>query len=636
MSGLLSLKTWFSVGVRRRPTGIFNAIYVPLAIVISIYVIAAATLVIIDPWTLAMLFFAGMVTLTFLSTGATEDSDPTRPSLLDLVFAGLAAASGIYFAIHADRIIDRIVLLDPLTGADLFFAYVVLGLTLEVTRRATGLGLTVLVLVFAIYNLFGHNLRGVLQHGYIDFQHFLEIVVFTTDGIFGLPLRVAATYAFMFVLFGALLQACGGGDFFFNLAAAISGRKAGGPAKVAVVSSGLYGMLSGSPTADVVTTGSITIPMMKRLGYSGRYAGAIEVASSTNGSLTPPIMGTAAFIMVDFTGLDYRDICFAAIFPSLLNYICVYAQVHFSARRLGMGAMSESRIPALWATLKDGGIFIVPLAVLVWALVEGYTPTMVAVYGCLAVLGVSMFRPGRRLGPAAIGKALVETCNLVVPVVGAVAAAGMVIAGITMTGLAAKFAHVVYGITDAQLLPTLLIAAGLTTLLGMGMPTPSAYILAAALMAPMVQELGVSVMATHMFILYYAVMSAITPPVAVAAFAAAPLADDNPLYIAALACKFSIAAFLVPFVFIYGPELLLEGPWHATLVTLVKAVAGLIMMAAAIEGFLFRPLTRWQRLVLAAGGLALVLPRLELAIAGVAVLAAFLAHWHLRGRRRAA
>ena len=634
MNGLLSLKTWFSVGARRRPAGVYRWIFLPFALAVSVYVIAAATFIIIDPWTLTVLFYAGMLALAFLTTGAFEDSDAREPSRLDLVLAALSVAAGTYFAVKADSIIDRIVLLDPLTTPDVFFAVVVFLLTLEVTRRATGLGLTVVVLAFVAYNLWGDRLSGVLQHGEIGFRHFLEITVFTTDGIFGLPLRVAATYAFMFVLFGTLLQACGGGDFFYDFAAALSGRQAGGPAKIAVVSSGMYGMVSGSPTADVVTTGSITIPIMKRLGYSGRYAGAIEVAASTGGSIMPPVMGTAAFIMVDFTGIEYREIATAALIPAILYYVCIYAQVHFSARRRGFGAL-QGQIPRMLATLREGGLFVVPLGVLTAALLYGYTPTMVAVFGLLAVLAVAMLRAKTRIGPLALVKVLTETCFRMVPVTGACAAAGLVIAGITMTGLAAKFGHVVYGITDAQMLPTLLIAAAVTTVLGMGMPTPSAYILAAALMAPMIEKLGVSLLATHMFILYYAVMSALTPPVAVAAYAAAPIADDNPLHIAALAVKFALAAFLVPFVFIYGPELLLEGPWHATLVTLATAAVGLIVLAAAIEGFLFRPLAGWQRVVLAAAGFSLVLPSLQLAIAGGAVLAAFLGQWYLRGRHAA-
>lgn len=632
LNALLSLKTWFSVGIRRRPVGVYRWIFLPLALVVSVYVIAAATFVIIDPWTLTVLFFTGMLTLAFLTTGAFEHSDSKRPSYMDVALAVVSLVTGLYFTVRANALADRIVLLDPLTTGDVFFATTVFLLTLEITRRATGLGLTAVVLVFVAYNLWGHHFTGVLQHGEISFQHLLEIAIFTTDGIFGLPLRVAATYAFMFVLFGTLLQACGGGDFFYDFAAALSGRRAGGPAKIAVVSSGMYGMVSGSPTADVVTTGSITIPIMKRLGYSGRYAGAIEVAASTGGSIMPPVMGTAAFIMVDFTGIEYREIALAALIPAILYYICVYAQVHFSARRRGLGAL-DGPIPRMLPTLREGGLFIVPLLVLTVALLYHYTPTMVAAFGLLAVLAVASLRAKTRIGPLGLVKVLTETCYRMVPVVGACAAAGLVIAGITMTGLAAKFAHLVYGVTDAQLLPTLLIAAALTTVLGMGMPTPSAYILAAALIAPMIEELGVSLLATHMFVLYYAVMSALTPPVAVAAYAAASIAEDNPLHIAAIAVKFALAAFLVPFVFVYGPELLLEGPWHATLITLATAIAGLIVLAAAIEGFLFRPLVAWQRLALAAAGFALVLPSTQLAWIGGVVVAAFIGHWQLRGRR---
>jgi TRAP-type uncharacterized transport system fused permease subunit len=251
------------------------------------------------------------------------------------------------------------------------------------------------------------------------------------------------------------------------------------------------------------------------------------------------------------------------------------------------------------------------------------------------VLAVALLRASTRIGPVGLVKVLSETCYRMVPVAGACAAAGLVIAGITMTGLAAKFAHVVYGITDAQLLPTLIVAAAITTVLGMGMPTPSAYILAAALMAPMIEKLGVPTLETHMFILYYAVMSALTPPVAVAAYAAASIADDNPLYIAGLAVKFALAAFVVPFVFVYAPELLLDGPWHATLATLGTAIPGFIILAAAIEGFMFRRLAGWERLLLAAAGFMLVLPSMRLAVIGGLVYAAFAAHWFWRGRRAA-
>jgi TRAP transporter 4TM/12TM fusion protein len=531
---------------------------------------------------------------------------------------------------------QRIALLDPLTNWDIVFATVVFLLTLEITRRTTGLGLTTLVLVFVAYNLWGHHLGGVIKHGYIDYQHFIEITVFTTDGIFGVPIRVAATYAFLFVMFGTLLQACRGGEFFFDFAAAISGRQSGGPAKVAVLSSGMYGMISGSPTSDVVTTGSITIPIMKRLGYSGALAGAIEVAASTGGSLVPPVMGTAAFIMVDFTGIEYRTIAIAALIPAVLYYVSVYAQVHFRSRSQGLQPMDEDKIPRLLATLKEGGLFFVPLAALTVALLQGYTPTYVAVVGSVVVLGVAVLRKHTRIGVIAIGKVLVETCYRMVPVAGATAAAGLIIGGITMTGLAGKFAHVVYGITDAQLFPTLLLAGALTVVLGLGMPTPSAYILASALMAPILSELGVATLQAHLFVLYFAVMSALTPPVAVAAYAASSIAEDNPLYIAVLAVKFALAAFLVPFAFVYGPELLMIGSPGAILIAALTAAAGLVLIAAAIEGYLDRPLAVGFRLPLGLSGLGLMFTDLTVMLISLAVVAALFAPRAVRllGRRR--
>ena len=546
-----SLQTWFSVGVRRRPTGIYELIFTPFAVLVGAYVIIAATLIIISPWTLSVLFFSGIGALGFLTTGSFEHSDVEKPSFVDIILALLCVAVGFYFSIHAASIVNRIVLLDELTELEIIFGSIVFVLTLEITRRTTGLGLTVIVFIFVAYNMFGHLLDGVLQHGKIDYLHFLEITVFTTDGIFGLPVRVAATYAFMFVMFGTVLHACGGGDFFFNFAAAISGRSPGGPAKVAVISSGMYGMLSGSPTSDVVTTGSITIPIMKRLGYRGAHAGAIEVAASTGGSFVPPVLGTAAFLMVDFAGLEYLQIAIAAIIPAILYYASIYAQVHFSCVRQGFGRLDDDLIPSFIETIKGGWLFVVPLVVLTTALIMGYTPTMVGIMGTVAVLAVSIFKASTRIGPVGLAKALSETCYRMVPVAGACAAAGLIIGGMTMTGLAGKFAHLVNGLTDGHMFLTLLVTACLTVVLGLGMPTPSAYILSAALMTPILSQIGVPTLPAHMFVFYYAVMSALTPPVAVAAYAASSIAEDNPLLIAVMAVKFALAAFIVPFAFLF-------------------------------------------------------------------------------------
>jgi TRAP transporter 4TM/12TM fusion protein len=612
---------WFSVGVRRKPTGWLTWVVTPLAVALAIYVIVAATVLIIAPWELTAIFLCGIITLAFLSVGAFPNSNPERPSILDYFFALASFATGVYFALKSQEFIDRIALLSELSQWDLAFGIAMVLLTLEITRRTTGLGLTVVVLIFIAYNFYGHHLGGVLQHGEIDYVHFIDIMVYTTDGIMGLPARVAATYAFMFVLFGVVLYFAKGADFFFDIAAAISGGKPGGPAKVAVVSSGLFGMVSGSPTADVVTTGSVTIPAMKKLGYGGAVAGAVETSASTGGSIMPPVMGSAAFLMAEYTGISYRDIAIAALLPALLYYICVYAQVHFRAVRLKLAGLDPSEIPSFWSSMKKGAIFFIPLTVLTISLLYGYTATMVAIFGSIAVIVVSWFRSDTRLGPVALWNALAETTFRMVPVAGATAAAGLVIAGITMTGLASKFAHVVYAMTDANQFMALVGGGALTLILGCGMPTPSAYILAAVLMGPLMNQLGIGVLAGQMFLLYFAVMSAITPPVAVAAYAAASIAEANPMTIAMHAVKLSLAAFVVPFVFVFGPELLWQGPVWKTAITFITAAAALILLAGAIERYSKWCESWWTRILLAVGALCMISPDLWFTALGV-VLAA--------------
>jgi TRAP transporter 4TM/12TM fusion protein len=623
---------WFSVGVRRKPTGWLVWVVTPLAVALAVYVIVAATVLIIAPWELTAIFLCGIITLAFLSVGAFPNSDPDKPHPLDYAFALASFVTGAYFSLKSQEFVDRIALLSELSHWDLAFGIAMVLLTLEITRRTTGLGLTVIVLIFIAYNFYGHHLGGVLQHGEIDYVHFIDIMVYTTDGIMGLPARVAATYAFMFVLFGVVLYFAKGADFFFDIAAAISGGKAGGPAKVAVVSSGLFGMVSGSPTADVVTTGSVTIPAMKRLGYGGAVAGAVETAASTGGSIMPPVMGSAAFLMAEYTGISYRDIAIAALLPALLYYICIYAQVHFRAVRLKLAGLDPSEIPAFWPSLRKGALFFVPLTILTVSLLYGYTATMVAIFGTIAVIAVSWMQRDTRLGPVALWNALAETTFRMVPVAGATAAAGLVIAGITMTGLASKFAHVVYAMTDANQFMALAVGGVLTLVLGCGMPTPSAYILAAVLMGPLMNQLGIDVLAGQLFLLYFAVMSAITPPVAVAAYAAASIAEDNPMTIAMHAVKLALAAFVVPFVFVFGPELLWKGPLWRTVITFGTAAIALVLLSAAIERHSKWCDSWWTRLLLAAGALCMISPNMWATGIGTAIAIAAIAANRLQMR----
>tara|TARA_R110000787_G_scaffold262422_3_gene367877 strand:- start:622 stop:2460 length:1839 start_codon:yes stop_codon:yes gene_type:complete len=599
----------FDTGLRRKPDGLVGLAVKIYAGAVAAWVIYAAGFSREDVLSLTIIFLALMLVLTFLLITPTAEADPQRLPWYEWVLALIALACGVYFVSESDSIAQRITLLDPLSDYDFAASLAIILLSLEAMRRTVGIGLTAIVVSFIIYNLFGDLLSGPLSHGEITLTHFLDIMVFTTDGLFGVPLRVAATYAFIFVLFGTTLAKTGGADFFFDLAASLTGRSRGGPAKIAVISSGLYGTISGSPTSDVVTTGSVTIPMMKRLGYNPAFAGAVEVAASTGGSLVPPVMGAAAFIMAEYTGIPYVDIAFAALLPALLYYLPIYLQVHLRAERIGLEGLDADKIPKISATLRKGGLFLIPLIVITWTLLEGYTPTYAGIYGTLSVIIVSMFRRETRLTPSKSFDILSDTCVKMVAVTGACAAAGLVIGGITMTGLASKFSTVVFLLSGQNLLISLLVAAGLTILLGMGMPTPSAYILAAVLIAPVMADLGVPVMAGHLFLLYFAVMSALTPPVAVAAYAAAAIADEAPLKIAGMAVRIAIGAFIVPFTFIYDPALILEGSWVDITSAFILVSAGLVVFVIGQEGYFRTSLGTAARLGCIVAGFALMFAR---------------------------
>ncbi len=593
----------FDTGVRRRPEGVIGSGVKLFAALTAVWTFYAAAFSRQDTLPLTVTFLALMLVLTFILIGHSARADKKIVAWFDWPLAALAGVCGGYFLTQSDRIARRITLLDPLSSADVLFALILIILAIEAIRRTVGLGLTLIVTGFIVYNLFGDGLTGPLSHGEISLDHFLDIMIFTTDGLFGVPLRVAATYAFLFVLFGTLLAKTGGGDFFFNLAASLTGRSIGGPAKIAVISSGLYGTISGSPTSDVVTTGAVTIPMMKRLGYGAGFAGAVEVAASTGGSLLPPVMGSAAFIMAEYTGIPYVDIALAALIPAILYYVPIYLQVHLRAKKVGLKGLAKDKVPRLLQTLKDGGLFLIPLAVITWVLLDGYTPTYAAVYGTFTVLVVSLIRSATRPSLMGLYEVLSETCLRMVAVAGACAAAGLVIGGITMTGLASKFSHLVFLLSGANVFMSLVLAAGLTILLGLGMPTPSAFILAAVLVAPVISDLGISPMAGHLFLLYFAVMSALTPPVAVAAYAASAIADENPLTIAVSAVRIAIAAFLIPFSFVFNHALLLDGTPLEIIFATVSAFLGLVVIAIAVEGYYNKDIKTPGRFLLAIAGI---------------------------------
>ncbi|KJS11062.1 MAG: C4-dicarboxylate ABC transporter [Hoeflea sp. BRH_c9] len=600
-----------TTGVRRRLEGRFGMFLKLFAFGTAAYTVYAATLSTWDVLARTIIFLMLMLTMLFLLVGARENSNPLKPSVFDIILSGLSLSCLIFFAWNMDEVANRITLFDPLPFSYWFFGYALLFLALEAARRTVGLGLTGLVLLIMAYNLWGHHFDGPLRHGYISFAHFLDITVFTTDGIFGVPIQVTATYAFLFVMFGTLLERAGGGQFFFDIAASLTGHRPGGPAKVAVFSSGLFGMVSGSPTADVVTTGSVTIPVMRRLGYSPTLAAGVEVAASTGGSIMPPVMGAAVFIMAEFTGIPYLSIVIASIIPAILYYTCVFLQVDLRSRKLGLLGMAADELPSFTHALKGGWLFIFPLVALTVALVQHFTPTYVALFGLAALLVVWVVR-WKTFSFATLLDGISQTAMSMVAVTGACAAAGMVIGGITMTGLAGKVSELLILISGANILLTLIISGGMTILLGMGMPTPAAYALAAALLGPtLAGEYGFSLMQSHLFLLYFAVLSAMTPPVAVAAFAAAAIADANPIAIAVTACKLAVAAFLLPFAFMFSPGVLLLGGANGIILGVGSTTLAVIVISVASEGFIRKPIRVTARILLLVSALGLLAPGIK-------------------------
>ena len=620
-----------STGRRRDLAAGQHRALVVAAALFSAWVIYANLFTISDPLVLGILFVSGIYAIMFVAIGATPHA-PDHVPIYDIALSLLSLASGIFFFVNSTAIADRISLLDPFTPAQLFFGFSLLLLTLEATRRTTGMGLTIVVLAFLAYNWFGYLLPPPFGHGVDNVNYLLDILVFTTDGVFGVPIQVVASYVFLFVMFGTFLSKAGGGEFFFNLAALLTGRARGGPAKIAVISSGLYGTMSGSPTSDVVATGSITIPVMKRLGYSARFAAAVEVAASTGGSAMPPVMGSAAFILAEYTGIDYKAVVVAAVVPALLYYLGVFSQVHLRAVRDDLRP-SEDEMPTVAQTFRTGWVFLLPIIGIVVALLSGYSPTFTAGIGVIGVVIASMILKATRMSPWQIIEGLGDTTLRILPVAGACAAAGLVIGGLSMTGLGMKAANLILVISSSQPVLTLVIAAVVTIVLGLGMPTPSAYILAAVLVGPALAQLGYPVLESHMFLLYFAILSALTPPIAVAALSAAAIAHEDPFKIAFTSVKLAAIGFMLPFAFIWNPALMLLATPLSNTLAVVGGVVATLAMAVAVEAFASKPLAPAERILLVTASVAAIAPFAPVALAGIAAGLALLAR-HLVASRR--
>lgn len=538
----------------------------------------------------------------------------------DLVLTVMALGGCGYLAINASEVQQRMLYFDPLTLPQLVWGCLLVVAVLEASRRVIGWPLVVLGLAALLYALFGNYLPSPFWHRGNSVQSVIETTYLTQDGLWTSPLRVTASYVFLFVLFGSFLVASGAGEFFTDLAQSLTGRFTGGAAKTAVVSSALMGSLSGSSAGNVVVTGSFTIPAMRKAGFSARFAVGVEAVASSGGQFMPPVMGSAAFIMAEFIGIPYVDIAKAALIPAVLYFVSVLAMVHFEARRLNL--RPEGSTESAWAVIKQRGYLLLSVVTMLAVLSYGYSPTLAALYA-LATLVVTqlVFEPRlRREFFLNCLRAMDDAPRVIAQITIASAVGGIIVGVVTQTGLGLRMSSIVLDFSQGYL-PLLLVLTMLCGIvLGMGMPTPAAYIILAVLLAPGLIDVGVPVLAAHLFVMYCAGISAITPPVALASYAAAAIANADPWQTSLTALRLGLASFLIPFIFVFGPSLLGIGSSMEMIINTVGAVIGVLAMSGALIGWYLITMNVWLRLVLFVGAILLIMPGLAGDVIGLGLI----------------
>ena len=565
--------------------------------------------------------------LVYLIDPAAQRSDGARRwwGFDAALIAVSAAVVGYIFATY-QSITNRIIYIDDLTFADQAMAVLAVLLVLDATRRVIGWALPITALLFLSYALFGTDIK---------LPVLLEQLYLSTEGIFGSTLGVSASYVIVFVLFGAFMEKSGTGKLFMDFALAITGHTAGGPGKVAVVSSSLFGTISGSAVDNVMVDGPMTIPLMKRTGFRPAFAAGVEATASTGGQIMPPIMGAAAFVMAEYLAVSYFQVTVWAWIPAVLFYVAVFSAVHFQARRTGLRGLPRAELPRLGAVLAERGHLFLPILIVLVGMSMSYSAPLCALVGAAACLPVAMLRRSTRagIGWRSVVEALESGARDALAVALACACAGIVIGVISLTGIGITFTQVMIALAQNTLLLALLLTAIAGIVLGMGMPTTPAYIVMVSLLVPAIIKLGVAVPAAHLFALYFAVLSAITPPVALAVFAAAGLAKADMWESGWHAVRIGAAGFVVPFMFVYEPALLTIGPWAQVLSALATAAAGCVLLAAGLFGFLLRECSLWQRVALVAAALLLIKPGWATDLAGALLVTAVLAtQWRTRER----
>ena len=541
---------------------------------------------------------------------------------LDMLFVGLVIAVQIYTLWDLDAFIFR---RGDLAELDLWAGTILLLLLLEATRRTVGWAMVIIAAFFLVQTAFSDHFIGMFYGPPSSWFTMMDYLFMRENGIYSIPLMVMATYIFLFILFGAILVRSGAGRFFINVALALTGSKVGGPAKASVVSSCLMASVSGSAVANVVTTGSFTIPLMKRVGYRDYFAAAVEACSSSGGQIMPPVMGAAAFVIAEFLNVPYLEVALAGLFPALIYFFSIFVMVHFEARKRNLSTISPEEMPDLKAEVKRGWHLFLSIVVIVVLMVVGYTPMFAAFWAIISILVLSSLRKETRMTPKGIFSALEEGARLAVPVSIACAAAGIIIGCVFVSGLGLKFTTFIVELAGGSLWIALILTMIASLILGMGLTTTAVYITLAALVIPALTKMGVEPMSAHLFAFYFGLVSAITPPVALASFAAAGIAGSHPMKTGFHSMRLGIAKYILPFVFVYAPGLVFVGTWDHIALAIAGGFAGIFALTITTEGWFIQKVGWPMRILAALSALFFFLPSLDLSLGGMNLHVPYLA-----------
>ena len=617
----------YAEGSRRQFTGVSGKLVSGFAILYSLYhlyvfIIGVGKLNVFQHRSTHLLW---LLAFSFIVYGPAVRK--TRVGVWDWIPAVLSIAIWVYMMFNLERITLWLSLIDEPPLLDLIFGGLLILLVLEGVRRVSRMPLVIVTVVFLLYMFWGNLLGGIWWHTGMTYDVVVDVLFLSPQGMWGSLMNISATYIILFVLFGQLLLHLGGASFFVDLADAVAGRARGGPAKVAVVGSGLFGTISGSQIANVATSGSFTIPMMRRVGFRPQFAGAVELSASMGGMFMPPVMASTVFLMSDISGIPYVEIIVAAFIPACLYFFTVFWQVHMESVKMGITSPTEGRRSA-WNVLKEDGHFILPLVVIVWVLLEGYTPIRAALVAIATLLVVTAVRKkGRKDFVKNVLKGLETGATTSIIVALPIAAGAIMVTAISATGLGGKFGSMVMLFSGGYLFPALVIAMIASLVLGAPLSVAATYILTAIMIVPVTVSLGVQPLAAHLFAVYFAVIAPMSPPAGPAMFLAGGLAGANPMIVGLIGMRLAVGAFVLPFMFVFNSGLLMDGSLAEILFSTAVAALALFALAAGFEGWISKTTAVWERVLLVAGGFTMIFPGTVTLTAGAAaVIVAIVAH----------